>query len=178
MPAQGGHFDSAYRELLACSWLCVSFFGSSSFSFCFLGGISFFFFGGLCSSFVFFAHGGWLSLVGHFAWLAFAFHFSFCSWCHSGRCSSSRCGGSSWCSHCGRSSRLGSRGLGECTSSEETRDQDSKDFVHLDFPEITLLEKVPRRFRRHPCNEAGLCSVDNQTIFLCCQQQKCFFSEI
>ena len=169
MPAQGGHVYSAGRELLGCnrlgfsfcSWLGFCFLGGSCFSFCFFSGFSFFLLGGFCSSFFFFAHGGWLVFVCHFFWFGFRLHFCLGSWGCSSRC----CSG--WRSHCTRCSRLGGRCLCESTSSEETSDQGSKNFVHLDFPKIVLLEKLPRKFRRHYRNEGRLQSVDSQAIFLC-----------
>ncbi len=114
-------------------WLGFSFLGCCGIGFGFLGCVSFFFLGG----FFFF---------GHF-WLG----FSFSSWsgglCPWGCRGSRRRGNSGGCWfgfglcrwNCRGSRRrgnsggcwLGSRSLCESTSSEETGDQGSEDFVHL-----------------------------------------------
>lgn len=146
MPARGGHFDRSHQELLLGFSFCFfggssfGFLGCSGFSFCFLVSSSFFFLCGLGSSFFFF---------GHFGWLGFSFDFCF------GSRSGWRCG-NSWL---GWSSRR-SGSLCESTSSEEASDQSSEDFVHLEFPLITLLEKIPRTSRRPYRNEAGSKAVD------------------
>ena len=54
-------------------------------------------------------------------------------------------------------------GSSESAYSKQARDQGSEDFVHLDIPDVTLLEKLPRNFRRPVSNEACLKMVDIKT---------------
>lgn len=139
MPAQGGHFDRSNPELLlgfgSFGSRLFCFLGSSGgsfFFFSFLGGSGFFFFGFLgCSSFFSF---------GSFSSSGFVFlgRWGCCGgWgCRrSWGCSSGWLGSSShW-----RASVAGGKSAG----GEQGGNQYSEDFVHLEFPEITLLEKMP-----------------------------------